>query len=452
MTRIVWYVILISVAVIFVMSNHHASAISYEPSDFKLSNNPVICAFEPSDDPNILNLSDKMLSLTEYAFDDWKTKITNGERHSAWDMTLIKVMRSQQNTFDVSQCNIRINYFPNPNGRINDLEPTGMTQYYTDNTARIEIYYSNYGDGYYTNGLGTDEQLSKTLEHELGHAFGLSHVILSDQELQNIDSGAEDMPSIMIPYSLSVGIHHYSITPADIYQLKSIYNYQGFGGYAQTTYPSIQPSTTPQQISINTDKQVYYYGDHVTITINVSKVTGANATLTLTTRDSQTEGAPIPLSISQLQTSITSPFALNETNSPTGTVDVTLSYGDQTTDTSFQIIGQQPSITSQSGTESPTLPNPEEPVVNDPKYDVFRNPLLSDIQNGYISDVNFGNSFFALGEDGLIHVNMYEKSNGSVIKPSWFNSVISLWAERKISDRDYASCIQFLYDSKLLQM
>jgi predicted RNase H-related nuclease YkuK (DUF458 family) len=356
MSRIILYIFLISIAGIVVMSNHYATALTYEPSNFKLDNNPVICAFEPPDDANFpyTDIPGKMLALTEYAFDDWKTKITNGERNSAWDITLIKVMKSQQNTFNASQCNILVSYFPSPSGRINSLEPTGITKYQTNHTADIEIYYNNYGDGYYTNDLGTDEQLSKTLEHEFGHAFGLSHVILSDQELQNINTGAEDMPSIMVPYALLSGIHHYSITPSDISQLKSIYANQGFGVYAQTTSLSTQSSTT-HQISITTSKQVYHDGDHIVIIIHVSHLTGTNGILTFTlpANSSQIKSITNQVVLSELQTSITYPNAVNETNSVKGTYKVNFSYDNKTDFTSFQIIGQYSSnVTSQEQTDS----------------------------------------------------------------------------------------------------
>lgn len=400
----------------------------YQESGFRLNRDPVICMNTPTDP----NLSARMQGYTESAVGEWSSALNAGStsRIPKWNIQLMPIVS------DI--CNVSIEYVPTPtpDDQVgNDPNILGVTQVkFSEHTALIRIFYGNANPQ-------NDFLMIYAIRHEIGHAFGLGHYITSQD-------GSE--PSIMIPYKSGV-IYTSTISQIDIAQLESLYNNKGFGGNTQTTFPSIQSSTS-QQISINTDKHVYYYGDHITITINVSRVTGANATLTLITRGSQTEGVPIPLSLFQLQTSITSPFALNETNSPTGTVDVTLSYDDQTANTSFQIIGQQPRITSQSGPESTILPNQEEPVVNDPKYDVFRNSLLSDIRNGYISDVNFGNSFFALGEDGLIHVNMYEKSNGSVIKPSWFNSVISLWAERKISDRDYASCIQFLYDSKLLQM
>ncbi len=53
--------------------------------------------------------------------------------------------------------------------------------------------------------------------------------IVSSKDLYMIDTGQENMPSIMIPDIVANGITYFSITTLDVNEVKSIYGHDGFG-------------------------------------------------------------------------------------------------------------------------------------------------------------------------------------------------------------------------------
>lgn len=435
----------------------------YQELGFRLDSDPVICMNTPSD-PSLIT---KLQGYTIAGVQEWSSLLNAGgtSRIPKWNIQLISSTAS-----DV--CNITIDYLPKPlpsETQASIIDPIGVTYPYTDHTAKIEIFYdqvefktiycadqscktqvdpsvANYvmSVPYYTDSFAPDYQMYWTIRHELGHAFGLDHYILTDYEDQMWSSGHFNAPSIMVEGIPHEGVYTATITPMDITQLESLYNNNGFGGHTKTTLPSRQSSPT-QQISIETDKQVYYYGDHVTVTINVSQVTGANATLTLTKSGSQTEGVPIPIAISELQTSITSPYALNETNSFTGTIDVHLSYDGQTASTSFQIIGQPTSsVTSQDQTNS-NVPTTITPVPSEVKSNAY-----------YWARGDIGNDAFvkvlqwlAFENDISIQQSSQEPNSQTVI-PSWVKKDAKLWYQGDMTDSEFSAVIQYLLDNKII--
>ena len=221
----------------------------FEKTNFTLSESPEICAAEPSD-PSFPNIGQSILQQTEYAIIDWKTKLNQGlGKHPIWNMDLIKITPSQQSTFDFSKCDIGILYKPQPTNSQYQYEAVGLTQYnFTIHKALITIYYEqldmsrsvtessdakyNYYKynftPYYTGRIADDTQIGMTIRHELGHAFGLGHYIVSPEELQRWVQGIGNPTSIMIKVVAPIGFSDFSITPTDVQELKSLYGSNGF--------------------------------------------------------------------------------------------------------------------------------------------------------------------------------------------------------------------------------
>ena len=414
----------------------------YKESGFRLTSDPVICMELPSD----RNMVAKMRAYVEDAVMDWENKL-NANSPSAWNIQLLTTGMSDA-------CNISIQFIAKPTldqqGGISDA--VGVTRFFTDHTAQIEIFYNAIDDGgNFLDSQAPDYQIQWTIKHELGHAFGLDHYMMTDEKQKDWLTGLTPTPSIMIqivPSAFSVTgtwiTYPPIVTYKDIAQLKSLYNNNGFGGQARTTFPSMQSSTT-QQISIDTDKQVYYYGDHVTITINVSQVTGANATLTLTTGGSQTGGVPIPLVISELQTRITSPYALNETNSPTGTIEARLSYDGQTTSTSFQIAGQTSSSSTLQDQTNSNVPTTITPIPSGVKHNAYYWAM------GDIGDDGFVKVLQWLDFENDISIQQSsQEPNSQTIIPSWVKKDAKLWSQGDMTDSEFSTVIQYLLDNKII--
>lgn len=284
----------------------------YQETGFRLTKNPVIC-MGVADNPD---KTEMMQRFTTGAFNDWKNTLNELLSFDRWGIYLMSTSTS-------ADCNITIDYFaqPSPSTDANATDgELGITLLNPiTHTAQIHIFYNNAGI----------YDLQYVMRHELGHAFGLGHYMMSDTQVQAYLRGYSVAPSIMLPARYEE-LHPLKITENDLTQIESLYNNDRFG-------------VNVQQITISTDKQVYHFGDYMTMTINVSQVTGRNATVTLVTNESK---YAFTLPISQLQTNITSPFALNQTNSPLGTVKTILSYDGQSVSTSFQIMGNSPSVSS----------------------------------------------------------------------------------------------------------
>ncbi|MDE1766445.1 MAG: hypothetical protein KGI27_09290 [Thaumarchaeota archaeon] len=230
----------------------------FQSEDFKLDHSPTICAFEPQPDSQFPNLSQVLLSRTQYAVLDWQNQLNLGvpTRQPVWILNYKEIPSSQQYGFDDSTCDITIHYEREPLDTNEQFQEAGVTNFSYSNQANIVIYYlgvdvkqgetlvghdANYNyyqyqyAPFYTNHLASYPQLDMTIRHELGHALGLGHYIVSSADLQNIVTGQEDTPSIMVQDIINNGVVHYSITPLDVNEIKSIYGDNGFGQPPSTT-------------------------------------------------------------------------------------------------------------------------------------------------------------------------------------------------------------------------
>ena len=422
----------------------------YQESGFRLNSDPVICMDLDVD----RNVKGKLQAYVQTSVMEWANGLSSNGGNADWGIQLMPLASSDG-------CNITLQFVANPTpAQQNSPDVMGVTYLHTDHTAHVEIFY---------NSADTEGELLWTIKHELGHAFGLGHYMITKDER---DQNFVYSKSIMIPISLTPWVDsgatmdvRPTITPMDIEQLKSLYNNQGFGGHAWTTSSSIQSPTT-QQISISTDKQIYYYGDHVIITIDVPKVTGANATLTLVTRGSQTEPTSIPVIISELHGTITS-LALDETNSPTGTVDAALSYDGQTASTSFQIAGHSSSsvTTPPANPNTPTMINPEPiPTVSHPAPQL--NPQLDptadnyasmrsearDWASGQVDDGAFVDFVQWLSFVNAIQIQQTSEIGSQTFVPIWVKQNTKLWLDGDLSDHDYLTALQYLLENKIITL
>lgn len=219
----------------------------YQESGFRLTSNPVICMNSPPDP----NYATKVEGYAVGAVQEWSNLLNGGgSRHPLWDMRLIPIATS-----DV--CNIVIEFVPYPSSDMlnQGVDAAGMTELdnYT-HTAKIQIYYDAVGfnaDGtpYYSNETAPDYQIPWALRHELGHALGLGHYILSNAENQAWQEGTLKAPSIMLPDMGGLEVYTSAITQMDIEKIKSLYDSGGFGGHASQQINPIIPSIPSPEMS-----------------------------------------------------------------------------------------------------------------------------------------------------------------------------------------------------------
>ncbi len=242
----------------------------YQESGFRLAHNPTIYAMMPPPDPTIPNLDLQLFQKTQSAVLDWENRLNQGGgRNPVWNMNFVSIPYSQTNynSSTSSPSDIQIFYVPSLTAEPSGGEPVGYAKWdFVNHKAQIVIYYdklsyhlsttetsdSNYVYYQYTpvysysNQLASDAQLSMTIEHELGHALGMGHYEITEDEKNKILQGMEtDIPSIMIPDVIPQGTNDYSISQSDITQLKSLYGANGFNSPIEPPSNQIQPTQIP---------------------------------------------------------------------------------------------------------------------------------------------------------------------------------------------------------------
>lgn len=267
------YAGIIAVGLIIFCSNSilQTFADGYLPPIGKLSYNPTICTIDPQPDSRFPNLSDKMTTETRNAVLDWELKLNNGNLgNNPWNMPIVEIPSSKANAYNKDNCDIIINFMPEPENPQEKLQEAGVEWIGNDGKSYINIYYLGVvfdmqrteimiaGSWYYNYTLAphyatyfsSDPQLKSTIRHELGHALGLNHYIVSNNDImKSIWQGTIDSPSIMITTEMNYGAMHFDITSIDISEVKTIYGYGGFPIVPHNSIPnSTSVSTIPKPI------------------------------------------------------------------------------------------------------------------------------------------------------------------------------------------------------------
>lgn len=218
----------------------------FQPSLFKWNYQPSICIFEPYDS-QFPGLGSKMFDEAQDAVLDWQTKLNGGNAKGAWNFNLTDIPSSKSTSFDTTNCDIAMHFEQSPVDPNEKFNEAGVTIYKTFPKVSIIVYYLGVnlreqyetfwqnGTDYYTyqpipyftGYLASDPQIEMTIRHEVGHALGLGHYVVSDMELARIVEGSQDMPSIMVTTVFTYGVTHFDITQADVKEIQSIYGSAG---------------------------------------------------------------------------------------------------------------------------------------------------------------------------------------------------------------------------------
>jgi len=223
--------------------------INYEPIGYKLKQNPIICAIEPSDP----NLSDKeikkLFDQTRLAVSEWEVQLQQAEiypeKEGFWEINFVVIEKENQKLDSSTNCDIGIFYHKKPANPLLEHAALGLAEFDPlSDTWDIQIFYSEIKLQYnekivrntkyywyepqYTENLRTNQELGTTIRHEIGHALGLGHY-QADDVLVNLEwsKGKKPAPSIMVPFHAEYS-HEQKIVPRDIDKLRSIYGENGF--------------------------------------------------------------------------------------------------------------------------------------------------------------------------------------------------------------------------------
>ena len=192
--------------------------------------------------------------------------------------------------------------------------------------------------------------------------------------------------------------------------------------------PSIGLTFAESAISIATNQSVYEYGDHLVMIINVSEITGDDASIYIT---DPTERRSLLLQqpISQEYTEFPSKFPFDATIWKPGTYVLELEYLGDKSSTQF-IIEETGKI---------ALPF----WIKDLAHMWITEPL--------VTDKDFARALEYLIEKGIISIPYTEPGTETVSSiPEWVKNNAEWWIEGKISDTEFALALQYLVKAGII--
>jgi hypothetical protein len=189
----------------------------------------------------------------------------------------------------------------------------------------------------------------------------------------------------------------------------------------------LQSSFATPSLEISTSKQVYEYGDLLSITFHVSELTGDQITLHIIDGSGKTS-APINIPIDKFNNTITSPFPFYKTTFSPGTYHIDAEYSGSKTSVYFNLI------------DSGRIAIPIE----------FKT-VVKTWQQGSPTDKDYAGLIRELINDGIINVTDHaNKTNQVVHIPQWFKKSAKWWSDDFTSDDEFGSSIQYLIQKGII--
>ncbi len=185
-------------------------------------------------------------------------------------------------------------------------------------------------------------------------------------------------------------------------------------------------SASPE-VQVSTSKQIYQYGDSLSLSISVSNVTGGMAVLEIVDQSNQSS-SPVNILITKPVSNITAPVPFYKTTFPPGPYLIKLQYAGSNAVASFRLVD----------TQNIAIP---------PQFKVV---AISWVQNQTSSRL-FGEHIAELLNTGVIKVENYKDQNMTII-PYWFKNDAKWWSEGEISDDDFGHVVEFLIESNIMKV
>lgn len=181
-------------------------------------------------------------------------------------------------------------------------------------------------------------------------------------------------------------------------------------------------------LSIQTDKTVYEYGDHLSLIFNVSDLTGDSIIIQIIDSSGKL-GSPVSIPITSMKTQITAPDAFYKTTFKPGIYHINAAYSGSNSTVVFTLIDSN--------------------KIAIPSYDKNIIKLWSSGQQ--YTDASFANVIRELVQSNIIQVSESNNNTANVVHiPSWVRNDAKWWSEDLISDNDFALGIQYLIEAKII--
>ena len=186
--------------------------------------------------------------------------------------------------------------------------------------------------------------------------------------------------------------------------------------------PILNPANAEPTISIETSQSVYHYGEFLSITINVSEITGDLATIYIID-SSQKKSVLLQPPVSQKTHSFPSNHPFDSAIWKSGSYILDLEYSGATSSTQFSI----------QDTGEVAIPF----WVKDLATMWITEPL--------VTDKDFGRAIEYLIEHEIIKIPYTEPEGDTITNiPDWVKTNAEWWVTGKISDTEFAMALQYL--------
>lgn len=172
-----------------------------------------------------------------------------------------------------------------------------------------------------------------------------------------------------------------------------------------------------------TSKKTYNYGDYLSISINVTKVTNNVGTMHIIDEDGTKSGA-ISVQIKNATTTITSPNPFDVVIFKEGKYQIEIEYAGAKGITEFELVD-----------------------VGNIVMPLGSNVVVSQWANGAISDYAF---LKFLADKNVIKLQDDHTVMESIKIPTWYKTNGFWWTDRKISDSEFVKGLQYLLDRKII--
>ncbi|MEM2160476.1 MAG: hypothetical protein QXN55_05930 [Candidatus Nitrosotenuis sp.] len=180
-----------------------------------------------------------------------------------------------------------------------------------------------------------------------------------------------------------------------------------------------------QQISVQTSKTTYNYGDYLSLTISVSQITGKNAILRIVDSDG-VKSSPIPVEIKKQNTTITTPVPFNSEIFREGKYQIEIEYDGAKASAPFQLVDAG-NVVMPFGS----------------------NIIVPQWTDGAITDSMF---FKFLVEKKIIILPEGQKLGQNLAIPDWYKTNGKWWSQQKISDSEFIKGLQYLVDKHVVKI
>lgn len=178
-----------------------------------------------------------------------------------------------------------------------------------------------------------------------------------------------------------------------------------------------------ESIQITTSKKTYNYGDYLSISINVSKVTNNDGIMHIIDENG-TKSSAISVQIKNATTTITSPNPFDAVIFKEGKYQIEIEYAGEKGVTEFELV------------DAGNIVMP-----------LGSNVVVFQWTSGAISDYAF---LKFLADKNAIKLQDGLTAKEGIKIPTWYKTNGFWWTDRKISDSEFVKGLQYLLDRKII--